>query len=187
MSTGFPLVLFGVGRLAEILERDWETDRFQTALATYAKQTDDDLLATARLIGSLYASLGNFPLFVSLSLLYFAAASYAEAARRLGRPHLAGSFLLHDNPGFQVTELMERARSVRGSEETAQLNRDILLAIEPFNIAGLGDPDRRNWYAVEAEDFLSSAHKVGADRDEVSRLLDQCGVWDRPGNGRLSR
>jgi len=32
----------------------------------------------------------DFPLFTSLSLLYFAAASFTETARRLGRPELAG-------------------------------------------------------------------------------------------------
>jgi FADH2 O2-dependent halogenase len=173
-------VLFGVSRLAEILKTDWESDRFQASLATYATQTDDDLLATARLTGSLYANMGNFPLFVSLSLLYFAAASYAEGARRLGRPHLASSFLLHDQPGFKIeaAALMDRARLVHGPEETEQLNRDILRVIEPFNIAGLGNPGHRNWYPVDAEDFLDGAHKVGATREEVSRLLDRCGFWE---------
>ena len=180
LSTGFPLVLFGVARLAEILENDWKSGRFTRALASYAKETDDDLLATAELIGSLYANMGNFPLFVSLSLLYLAAASYAEAARRLGRPHLAGSFLLHDRPEFhnQAASLMKRALSARGAADTEQLSRDVLRAIEPFNIAGLGDPARHNWYAVEAEDFLRGAHKVGADRNEVAQLLARCG-FDR--------
>jgi FADH2 O2-dependent halogenase len=177
MSTGFPLVLLGISRLAEILETHWESGRFQPALATYAKQTDDDLLATSRLIGSLYANMGNFPLFVSLSLLYFAAASYSESARRLGRPHLASSFLLHTQPGFaqDAAQLMERARAVHNPEQAEQLNRDILRVIEPFNIAGLGNPERRNWYPVDAEDFLAGANKVGATREEVSRLLDRCG------------
>jgi FADH2 O2-dependent halogenase len=75
------------------------------------RQTEDELLATARLIGSLYATMANFPLFVSLSLLYFAAASFSETARRLGRPHLASSFLLHDHPAFQIQSLLARARN----------------------------------------------------------------------------
>jgi FADH2 O2-dependent halogenase len=180
MSTGFPLVLFGVARLAEIIETDWESSNFQPALATYAEQTEADLLATARLIGSLYANLDNFPLFTSLSLLYFAAASYAESVRRLGRPHLASSFLLHDQPGFKIeaAEIMERARLSHGPQQTEQLARDILRVIEPFNIAGLGNQERRNWYPVDAEDFLNGSHKVGATREEISRLLDACGFWE---------
>jgi FADH2 O2-dependent halogenase len=64
LSTGFPLVLFGVTRLAGIMERHWGSDRFEAELSTRAEATTEDLLATARLIGSLYASMNNFRLFV---------------------------------------------------------------------------------------------------------------------------
>jgi tetracycline 7-halogenase / FADH2 O2-dependent halogenase len=177
LSTGFPLVLLGVTRLAGIMEEHWGSDRFSSELTGYAKQTGDELLATARLIAGLYASMDNFPLFVSLSLLYFAAASFTETARRLERPHLAGSFLLHDHPSFeaQASELLKRARSVHGKDETDSFNEDMLRAIEPFNIAGLGQRNRRNWYPVNAEDLLHGASKVGSNREEIARLLDRCG------------
>jgi FADH2 O2-dependent halogenase len=182
LSTGFPLVLLGVTRLAGIMEEHWASGRFSTELADYSKRTDDELVATARLIGSLYASMDNFPLFISLSLLYFATASFAEAARRLGKPQLAGSFLLHDHPSFktQMADLMKRSRSVRGSYDMERLNEDILRAIEPFNIAGLGQRERRNWYPVDAEDLLSGAPKLGADREEIANLLDRCDVGRTP-------
>jgi FADH2 O2-dependent halogenase len=176
-STGFPLVLFGVMRLAAILEAHWDSPRFSEALSTYASRTEGDLLATARLIGSLYASMANFPLFVSLSLLYFATASFAETARRLGKPELASAFLLHDHPmfGTQSAELLNRARQVRGSDSTEKLISEVLRAIEPFNVAGLGDRRRRNWYPVDAEDLRRAAPKLGVDREEISRLLERCG------------
>ncbi len=181
LSTGFPLVLLGVTRLAGIVEEHWDSNRFNAELAAYAKQTDDELLATARLIGSLYASMDNFPLFVSLSLLYFATASFAEAARRLGKPHLASSFLLHDHPSLkeQLADLTKRAGSVRGKYDTERLNEDLLRAIEPFNIAGLGQPERRNWYPVDASDLIRGAPKLAADRDEITRLLNRCGFQAR--------
>jgi tetracycline 7-halogenase / FADH2 O2-dependent halogenase len=177
LSTGFPLVLLGVTRLAGIMEEHWGSDRFDRELASYAKLTGDELLATARLIAGLYASMDNFPLFVSLSLLYFAAASFSETVRRLDRPHLASSFLLHDHPLFaaQSTELLKCARLVRGRDEAERFNEDLLRAIEPFNIAGLGLRNHRNWYPVDAEDLLQGASKVGADREEINRLLDRCG------------
>jgi FADH2 O2-dependent halogenase len=171
LSTGFPLVLLGVARLAEIFERDWDSSRFGPALSSYARQTDGELIATADLIGSLYASMANFPLFVSLSLLYFAAASFAETARRLGKPHLASSFLLCDNPSFKVRELVGRVRSDEGA-----LRDDILRVIEPFNVAGLGDRRRRNWYPVDAEDLLLAAARLGVGREEIERLLVRCGL-----------
>jgi FADH2 O2-dependent halogenase len=181
LSTGFPLVLLGVSRLADIFEQAWDSPRMASALSAYAARTDDELLATANLIKALYASLSNFPLFVGLSLLYFAAASYSETVRRLGKPHLATSFLLQDNPSFRMRELIERALAGppsggRGSNSHTQaLIADIVRAIEPFNVAGLGDPHRRNWYPADAEDILRAASKVDSDRDEVARLLARCG------------
>ena len=182
LSTGFPLALLGVTRLAAIFEEHWNTSRFGAELAAYAGQTDRELLATARLIGSLYATMDNFPLLISLSLLYFATASFAEAARRLEKPHLAGSFLLQDHPSFgeQFTALTARARLVRSKDDTQRLTEDILRAIEPFNIAGLGRPERRNWYPVDAEDLLCGAAKLAANPGEISRLLDRSGFHARP-------
>jgi tetracycline 7-halogenase / FADH2 O2-dependent halogenase len=177
LSTGFPLTLLGVARLAEIVEQNWETKNFNECLRVYAARTDAELLATSRLIGALYANMANFPLFAALSLLYFAAASYSETARRLGRPCLAPSFLLHDDPRFgpACARLLEHARSVRGGAESEELIDEVYRVIEPFDVVGLGKRERRNWYPVEAEDLLRSAHKVGASRDEIMRMLDRCG------------
>lgn len=179
LSTGFALALLGVTRLAAIPDQHWDTDRFAAELTGYARQTDDELLAVARLIGGLYASMNNFPVFASLSLLYFAAASFSEAARRLGKPHLAGSFLLHDHPLFQThfIDLTKRAHSIGTQPDAETFHTDILRAIEPFNIAGLGLPERRNWYPVDAEDFLDAAPKLGVDRAEIERLLRHSGFW----------
>jgi FADH2 O2-dependent halogenase len=177
LSTGFPLALLGVTRLAGIMEEHWDSSQFSAELGAYARRTDEELVATARLIGGLYASMDNFPLFVSLSLLYFATASFAETARRLGKPDLASSFLLHDHPSLKtlVPAILERARSARAPDDTRRLKDDILRAIEPFNVAGLGQRERRNWYPVDAEDLLRGAPKLGANREEISRLLDRCG------------
>ncbi|HZZ37525.1 MAG TPA: FAD-dependent oxidoreductase [Acidobacteriaceae bacterium] len=177
LSTGFPLTLLGVSRLAEIIAQDWNTAAFDRRLKAYAKLTDRELLATAWLIGALYATMDNFPVFVAISLLYFAAASYSEAARRLGRVHLASSFLLCDHPVFgpRSNRLFERALHPLTESDSAGLVRDILRAIEPFNVAGLGRPERGNWYPVEASDLLENAHKLEATREEVLAMLARCG------------
>jgi FADH2 O2-dependent halogenase len=177
LSTGFPLTLLGVTRLAEIIERDWKTNRFSGSLSAYAAQTDRELLATARLVGSLYANMNNFDVFAALALLYFAAASFSEAARRLAKPELASSFLLCDDPRFGPAcfELCERARQAMTPPESAALIRDILAAIEPFNVAGFGREERHNWYPVEAEDLLKASGKLGASREEIVSLLRRCG------------
>jgi len=177
LSTGFPLTLLGVARLAEVFENDWDSPHLASRLTDYAAQTDADLLATGRLIGALYANMNNFPVFVSLSLLYFAAVSYSEAARRLGKPHLASSFLLRDHPEFgpACCHLLKQAQQPLSDEESHALSEEILKAIEPFNVAGLGDPDRRNWYPVDPDNLLRSASKLDATQNEIMVLLQRCG------------
>jgi len=177
LSTGFPLTLLGVTRLAAILEQDWQTERFSPQLQIYAERTDRELLATAYLIGSLYATMGNFPVFTALSLLYFAAASYPEAARRLGKPELASSFLLCDHPQFgpACVQLFDRARRCMTPAESDKLIRDIHSVIKPFNVAGLARPERRNWYPVDAQDLLDAAGKLQATEAEITAMLERCG------------
>ncbi|HUZ04453.1 MAG TPA: hypothetical protein VMU62_03770, partial [Acidobacteriaceae bacterium] len=179
LSTGFPLTLLGVSRLADILEHDWNSPRFPMRLQHYATQTVEELLATSRLIAGLYANMNNFPVFTALTLLYFAAASFSETAWRLGKPHLASSFLLHDHATFgpACRRLLERAQHLHTKQESDCLIEDILRAIEPMDVAGLCNRQRRNWYPVDPEDLLHSASKVEATREEILHLLDSCGFY----------
>lgn len=177
LSTGFPLTLLGITRLAEIIDKEWDGDDFPTELRNYGQDTDIELAATARLIGALYANMGSFPSFKALTLLYFAAASYSEAARRLGKPELAPGFLLHNHPKFgdRCDELLRRAMHAPIGAESADLIQDVLRAIEPIDVAGLARPDRSSRYPVEAEDILGSAAKLGTSRTEILQMLERCG------------
>jgi FADH2 O2-dependent halogenase len=179
LSTGFPLTLLGVSRLAEIIELDWDTPRFLGRLNTYAMQTNRELLDTGRLIANLYATMDRFPLFVSLSMLYFAAASYSEAARRLGEPHLARAFLLGDNQHFHASaqRCFEYARQAFTESEMRGVSQEVLQTIEPVNIAGLGNMARQNWYPVDADDLLNAAGKLETTKEEITRMLKKCGFW----------
>jgi FADH2 O2-dependent halogenase len=179
LSTGFPLTLLGVSRLAEIIERDWDKPEFTARVQSYASLTDNELVATGDLIAALYATMDSFPTFVSLSMLYFAAASFSESARRLGKAHLARSFLLHDDPRFGP--LMRRCCALAKNNSTQlevdELAHEISQAIEPINIAGLANPHRRNWYPVDANDLLNSAAKLQSTKNQISELLDRSGFW----------
>lgn len=179
LSTGFPLTLLGMDRLARILEHNWNSTCFESGLRAYAAQTTDELLATSRLIASLYANMDNFSVFAPLTLLYFAAASYSETVRRLGRPQMVKSFLLQDHPGFGPSSkaLIERAMHLSSGQESMRLREDILRTIEPFDVAGLSQRDRHNWYPVLAEDLFRSASKVGSHREEIESLLGRCGFY----------
>ncbi len=178
LSTGFPLTLLGLGRLLDLLEKTKAGARRDGALAEYARITQEELDVTEQLVAALYANMADAALFKRLGLLYFAAASFSEAARRLGRPHLAPGFLLHAHPRFGP-EL--RACAAAAFERPEGRVRDALFsridkAIEPFDTAGLLDRTRRDWYPVLAADIVAGAPKLEASAEEVSRLLERCGL-----------
>lgn len=179
LSTGFPLTLLGVSRLAGILELGLRSPDFHPELQAYAAKTTSELLATSRLISGLYANMNNFEVFSALSLLYFAAASYSETARRLKRTHLTSSFLLCDHPTFGpgCRSLLERAHRLDSERQSSRLVQDILCAIEPVDVAGLCKQRRHNWYPVDAEDLIQSAYKVEASSDEIEHMLQTCGFY----------
>ena len=178
LSTGFPLTLLGIGRLVNLLDTTSSGRERDRALAAYARDTQDELDITEQLVAALYASMGDPELFKRLSLLYFAAASYSETVRRLGRPHLAPGFLLHRHPAFglelRACAALARVGPVGPARETlfARIDR----AIAPFDAAGLGDHSRRGWYPVLASDLINNAAKLEATADEVHRLLARCGL-----------
>ncbi len=186
LSTGFPLTLLGIERLAGILDREWERPGLEGALETYEAATLADADAAALLVSALYASFGDFELFAALSLLYFAAASFAEAARRLGRPALAGSFLSHDHRTFGpalrevcAATLAGAAPGARRADERSRLLARIHDAIAPMDIAGLAEASRRNWHPVEAEPLLAGASKLGSTRGQVEAMLIASGFFPR--------
>jgi FADH2 O2-dependent halogenase len=172
LSTGFPLTLLGIQRLAAAFET--QAVPGPEALQSYADETQLELDATERLVAALYATMRDFPLFKRLSLLYFAAASFSETARRLGRPALAPGFLLCRHPSFGPESAAIAEAALRGERGTALENR-IDRAIEPFDVAGLLDRSRRDWYPVRADDLLRAAARLEATPAELQGLLERCG------------
>jgi len=179
LSTGFPLTLLGIGRLAEMLEQDWNSQRWTSRLERYELQTLQELDTAELMVAALYANLNDFTLFSALSLLYFAAASFTEVARRLGRPELAGnSFLLREHPNFgpQSCACLLRALTSLDTGEKKKLIAEIQKTIEPVNVAGLGDPSRHNWFPADASDLLKAAPKLGASKADIQVMLARCGL-----------
>ena len=98
LSTGFALNLLGIERLAGLLSADDIPS--PQSLLEHESATEADLLAAGRMIGALQAHFENPKTFSDLLMLYFAAASFSETARRLNRAHLAPGFLLHAHSHF---------------------------------------------------------------------------------------
>ena len=184
LSTGIPLALAGIQRLALVLETHWDRPELDSMLQNYASSTLADADAAALLIASLYATFSDFELFASLCLLYFAAASFAEAAHRLGRAELAGSFLSRDHPVFGpgmracCREALDSGRN-GGIPAIARgrLIGKIYRTIEPLDVAGLSRRSRRNWHPIEAEPLFEAAQKLGATAEEIQRMLERSGFF----------
>jgi FADH2 O2-dependent halogenase len=170
LSTGLTLTLQGVERLARILQKDFDSAELSVRLQGYAEQTDCDVISASRLIGALYATMDNFSAFTAVSLLYFAAVSFSEAAFRLGKPELATGFLLPS-----ASALLERAHTLGDGLETKAFTEEVLRVIEPFNLGRFGDPALHNQYPVRAEDLLEAGSKLGAGREQIVAMLERSG------------
>jgi FADH2 O2-dependent halogenase len=165
-STGFPLTLLGIHRLAAALEQHREVP------AEYAASTAAEAATAAALVGASYASFHEFEGFADLSMLYFVAASYSEMARRLARPDLACGFLLQGRPEFREAFLRHTSAAVSGRlPQAAEIRADM----EPFNVAGLCDPAARRWYGVDLEDVVRGASKLEKSPEEVRAFIRRMG------------
>jgi FADH2 O2-dependent halogenase len=173
LSTGFPLTLLGIQRLLAILE----SGPSEASLREYERVTLAELDATEMLVAALYNSMSDVPVFKRLALLYFAAASFSEAARRLNRPALAPGFLMHAHPSFgpDLHTCCAIALASPQGRAREELLKTIDHAIEPFDVAGLLDHSRRDWYPVMAEDLVRNAGKFEASETDVQRLLERSG------------
>jgi hypothetical protein len=57
----------------------------------------------------------------------------------------------------------------------ANLFDQIDRVVEPFDIAGLGDEQRRDWYDVRVDDLLNARAKLGATDQAIWAVLERCG------------
>jgi FADH2 O2-dependent halogenase len=189
LSTGFPLTLLGIGRLARVLEETGPGPERAAALAGYAHDTTEELEVTERLVAALYATMSDFTLFKRLTTLYFAASSYAETVRRLAQPERARGFLLHADPLFgpalrRITERVLTLAAGAGREAARQsVLDDIAEVIVPFDVAGLGDRTRRDWYPVLASDLHAAHERLGVSHAAIDALLARCGFGTAAADG----
>jgi FADH2 O2-dependent halogenase len=174
-STGIPLTLLGIERLAELLAPSAARPSAAPAvpLEAYGALTLAEADHTARLVGGCYAAFPRFASFTAYSMFYFAAASYTEMARRLDAPRAPRRFLCADDE--RVVGAMARLSPALGGDAggSAAFAAAVAAAAAPLNIAGLCDTDKRNWYGVDLEDTIRNAAKLGLTEDAVRATLVQ--------------
>ena len=163
LSTGFSLTLLGIHRLAAVF-------RGSGSLEQYQNDTITELDAAADLVSALYAKMYRFEEFSLLTLLYFAAMSFTETAWRLGKQQLASTFLLTNAETFSANrrQLSDSARA----DKTISAS-DLERAITRYDVAGLTDWTRRNWYPVDFRDLLVNGRKLNASEAEFRCLFEK--------------
>jgi FADH2 O2-dependent halogenase len=164
LSTGFPLNLLGIERLARMLKTKVTLERLQS----YEQQTLADLDAAGELVAALYANMGRFARFKKLSLLYFTAAIYTETMRRLRRTTASG-FLLREDERFARPFRRACELATNGSEEA--LFSAVDEALQLFDLGGLADQARNGWYPCLLQDLLASASKIGASEEQLRAIF----------------
>ena len=171
LSTGFPLTLLGIMRLARHpgTTRRHANDSRPSSTSMRASRSRSSTRRSSSSPRST-RSWHDPQIFKRLSLLYFAAASFSEAARRLGKPELAPGFLLCRHAAFarEMSAIALAAGSADGRGRDGLLAR-IDRAIEPFDVAGLRDRTRRDWYPVRADDLLAARARLDASDAEIVR------------------
>lgn len=133
----------------------------------YATATLAEADHTARFIAGCYAAFPRFEDFTAYSMFYFAAASFSELTRRLGVRADGARFLAADRHAFRAATL---ALSPASGPCPDYVQR-VAEAIAPLNAAGLCDPRKRNWYAVDPRDAVKAAAKLGATEQAVLSLF----------------
>ena len=114
----------------------------------------------------------------SVVVKWFVPEIHTESARRLGKPELAGNtFLLGEHAWFgpRVRDCTAAALRQPTGAARAALLINIQQTIAPVNVAGLGDPERRNWYPARAEDLFASASRLQSSPGEIEAMLKRGG------------
>ena len=159
------MTVLGVERLGRLLEENLGERDLNQRLGEYGRMTLVEADHTADFIAGCYAAFPRFDLFTSLSMVYFAAASYCEMARRLGRNHLAQRFMALDHPAFaHATSRLSRTLRDDDRFDPSLSASQVKQKIDCFNVAGLCERRKRNWYDVDLDEWSSSRGKAGNDR-----------------------
>lgn len=169
LSTGFPLALLGIERIAAAFEALWGMPGFEDRIGAIGAETLAEADRTARLVASLWDAMGDFETFAARTMVYFVAATFAEAARRLGSRETAGGFLGRGDA------VLDRAMDVACESPPERLAERLRSALAERNVAGLLDPQRENWYRVDPAPLLDGADRLGATDGAVRTMLESCG------------
>jgi FADH2 O2-dependent halogenase len=163
-STGFSLTLLGIERLAPIiLNRNLTTD----SLKEYETAVQRDIKCVARYISANFATFSDFSRFTDVAMFYFAAASWSEICRRIGKRELAPGMLLSGDNAFW-----------KGFADYLDGKCSAAAAIAPWNIAGLANDAKAGMYPADLADVINAARKLGLSPEQMAEIISNA-AWAR--------
>ena len=154
LSTGNAHSLLGVERLALALEEHWGRQSLKDTLIRYQDAMQREIEFIDRLVHGCHSVWSHFELLTACMMYYFAGATYSEARRRAGEDERDDEFLLSHDAALRSAVEKGCAEAQRLGEAGVPSAADIAAFagrvsadIEPYNIAGLCDANKRNMYA----------------------------------------
>ena len=178
-STGIAWSLRAVERLADVLLNTGPASEGVTTgrcFERYASLLRAELDEIDSLVATAYRARRCFDLFAAHSMLYFAAVSFAESFERIARPDGAcwRGFLGAGDAEAErlIRDSGARLRAVLAGDGPArEYEAWVARSIEPLNVAGLGDPARRNLYPADMDELERRAPRLGIPEPRLSAGL----------------
>jgi FADH2 O2-dependent halogenase len=176
-STGIAWSLVAVERAARLLE---EGPPDSAGLERYGALLAQEADWIERLVAGALGLRRRFEDFAAWSLLYFAAASFAEASQRLidrnqegGEPWCWEPFLGAGDPLLSgvLAEAEHRIEALAGEGTDGAFERWLHEAIAPRDLCGFDLPERRGLHPADLEVLVARAHRLGLDRKTVLAAL----------------
>jgi FADH2 O2-dependent halogenase len=165
-STGIAWSLRAVERALDVVEGERSGAQYGRLLAAEAERIE-------ALIRLSWSTLETPRRFRAVALLYFAAVSFQESRERLLDPPSPTAFAWEGflGVGDPVVDAWFREAEVRLAQDPDGFPGWVATAIEPRNVAGLADPGKHGLYAVDLEDLVRAAAKLGLSPAEVRRRI----------------
>jgi FADH2 O2-dependent halogenase len=165
-STGIAWSLLAVERLARLLEMGTPAE----GLDRYGDLLQQEADHVQKLVAGAYGTMGDFDRFAAGSLLYFAAASFAEASQRL-LPGPADGWAWNGFLGSTDPVTRGMLDRVLAALPGPNFEEEVQKTIAPRNLAGLADPGRNRMYPVDMEPLVESSGLLGLTREEIRREI----------------
>jgi hypothetical protein len=198
---GIAWSLVAVERLSMIFadgsdQRGPDAAAIDESLLRYGRQLAVEAQQMATLLDGAYLAMQDLDLFAAQSFLYFATVSFEEVNQRLfpkghaGLPPAWRGFLGAGEPRLESIFAESKRRlseMLRGTDERPRpLERADFVSwigetIASRNIAGLGDPSRRNLYPVDLDLLVERADLLGLTPHEMRLYLPRLrGIGEGP-------